>query len=238
MEEKLPTASSKNNFPDCTISFLKKLSKNNNREWFETHREEYNKNFFEPAQEFVINMGAKLFELSPFITAIPKIDKSIFRIYRDVRFSKDKSPFKTNLGVYFWEGSKKMDSPGFYFHVDPKEFFIGAGIYMFPTDMLKKYRNLVANTPAGDELNNILKKILKNKKYSLGGKKYKKIPKGFSPDSKNVELLLHESVYTYYSSNNLEEIKNKNLVNFVYKIYKDMSALHFWMVKYLSVKSI
>ena len=84
----MPKASSENNFPGCTISFLRKLSKNNNREWFEANREEYNKNFFEPAQDFVVNMGAKLFELSPFITAIPKIDKSIFRIHRDVRFSK------------------------------------------------------------------------------------------------------------------------------------------------------
>ncbi len=131
-----------------------------------------------------------------------------------------------------------MDSPGFYFHVEPKEFFIGAGIYMFPPDMLKKYRNLVANTQAGDELNKKIKTILKNKKYSLGGKKYKKIPKGFNPDSKNAELLLHESVYTFYKSNNLDELKNKNLLNFVYKVFKDMSPLHFWMVKYLSVKSI
>ena len=227
-----------NDFPECTISFLKKLSKNNNRDWFEVHRDDYNKNFFEPAQEFVVNMGAKLFELSPFITAVPKIDKSIFRIHRDVRFSKDKSPYKTNLGVYFWEGGKKMESSGFYFHIDPKEFFIGAGIYMFPPDMLKKYRDLIANSPAGDELSKILKSILRNKKYSLGGKKFKKIPKGFNPDSKQADLLLHESVYTFYSSNNLEEIKNKNLVNFVYKVFKDMSPLHFWMVKNLSVKSI
>ena len=217
---------------------MKKLSKNNNREWFEANREQYINNFFEPAQDFVVNMGAKLFELSPFITAIPKIDKSIFRIHRDVRFSKDKSPYKTNLGVYFWEGGKKMESPGFYFHIDPKEFFIGAGIYTFSPDMLKKYRNLIANTSAGDELEKILKSILKNKKYSLGGKKYKKIPKGFNSDSKHADLLLHESVYTFYQSSNLEEIKNKNLVNFVYKVYKDMAQLHFWMVKYLSVKSI
>jgi uncharacterized protein (TIGR02453 family) len=113
----------KNNFPHCAADFLSKLSKNNNREWFESHRDEYGAMFLEPAQEFVVEMGEKLQTIRPNIIALPKIDKSIFRLHRDVRFSKDKLPYKTNLGIIFWEGDdKKLESSGFYFHIEPKYF--------------------------------------------------------------------------------------------------------------------
>lgn len=91
-------------FPQSTINFLTKLSKNNSKVWFDTNREKFNEEFLSPALQFVIEMGGRLSTLSPNINAIPKIDKSIFRLHRDIRFSKDKSPFKTNMGLYFWEG--------------------------------------------------------------------------------------------------------------------------------------
>ena len=95
------------NFPNNTLSYLKKLSKNNDREWFEKNRELFNSSFLEPAVQFVAEMEEKLSSVRPSIIAIPKTDKSIFRIHRDVRFSKDKQPYKTNMGLYFWEGKKK-----------------------------------------------------------------------------------------------------------------------------------
>ncbi len=86
-------------FPKRTIGFLNKLSKNNNRTWFEANRNIYNSDFLEPLIYFVEEMGEKLLNLDSEITAIPKIDKSIFRLHRDVRFSKNKEPYKnkTNL---------------------------------------------------------------------------------------------------------------------------------------------
>ena len=89
-------------FPKNTVAFLKKLSKNNNREWFSANRNLYDKDFLDHAIQFVVEMGEKLQKISPHIHAIPKIDKSIFRIYRDVRFSKNREPYKTNMGLYFY----------------------------------------------------------------------------------------------------------------------------------------
>ena len=126
-------------FPQSTIKFLTALSKNNTKEWFEKNRVRYDLELLQPAVQFVIDLGEKLSEFSPNIYAIPKIDKSIFRLYRDVRFSKNKAPFKTNLGLYFWEGrGKKMECSGLYFHIEPTLFFLGAGMYMFTKDQLKK----------------------------------------------------------------------------------------------------
>jgi len=78
-------------------------------------------------------MGEKLRPLCPGINAIPKVNKSLFRINRDTRFAKDKSPYKTNLGILFWEGQgKRMESSGFYFHLEENLLMIGCGMYKFP----------------------------------------------------------------------------------------------------------
>ena len=111
-------------FPQSTIKFLTALSKNNNKEWFEKNRERYDFELLHPAMQFVIDLGEKLSELSPNIYAIPKIDKSIFRLYRDVRFSKNKAPFKTNLGLYFWEGTRKENGMfGIFIFISNQNYF-------------------------------------------------------------------------------------------------------------------
>ena len=91
-----------------------------------------------------------------------KIDKSIFRLHRDVRFSKNKEQYKTNLGILFWVGEgKKMESCGLYFHIDSKKFFIATGMYMFTKDQIKMYRELISIEDNGKELNKIIKQIEK-----------------------------------------------------------------------------
>ena len=221
-------------FPQSTIRFLAALSKNNNKEWFEKNRARYDFEVLQPAMQFVLDLGEKLSELSPNINAIPKIDKSIFRLYRDVRFSKNKAPFKTNLGLYFWEGrGKKMECSGLYFHIEPKEFFLGSGMYMFTKDQLKKYRELVSDPVKGKQLNEIIFKILKNKKFKLGGKTYKKTPRGYDPDYKYNDLLLHNGVYISYESKNFDELTKKDPVIFAYKTFKEMYLLHKWFVENL-----
>ena len=221
-------------FPQSTIKFLTALSKNNNKEWFEKNRIRYEIELLQPAVQFVIDLGEKLSELSSNINAIPKVDKSIFRLYRDVRFSKNKAPFKTNLGLFFWEGlGKKMECSGLYFHIEPKLFFLGSGMYQFTTDQLKKYRELVSDPLKGKELNDLVKKLLKNKKYQLGGKTYKKTPRGFDPDYKYNELLLHSGFYVYYESKNFSELTKKDPVSFSYKTFKEMYSVHKWFVENL-----
>jgi uncharacterized protein (TIGR02453 family) len=218
-------------FPQSPIKFLTALSKNNKKDWFEKNRVRYDFELLQPAILFVIDLGEELAKLSPNIIAIPKVDKSIFRLHRDVRFSKDKSPYKTNLGLYFWEGKgKKMECSGLYFHIEPKLFFLGAGMYMFTSDQLKKYREAISNPAKGKELSEISKKLLKNKKFQLGGKTYKKIPRGFDVDYAYNDLLLHSGFYIYYENKDFSELTKKDPVIFSYKIFKEMYPLHKWFV--------
>ena len=218
-------------FPQSTIKFLTALSKNNNKEWFEKNRVRYDFELLQPAVQFVIDLGERLTELSTNIYAIPKIDKSIFRLHRDVRFSKNKAPFKTNLGLYFWEGKrKKMECSGYYFHIEPTLFFLGSGMYMFTKDQLKKYREIVSDPVKGKELNEIISKLLKKKKYQLGGKTYKKTPRGFDPDYVYNDLLLHSGFYVYYESKNFDELTKKDPIEFSFKIFKELSQIHNWLL--------
>lgn len=218
-------------FLEVTLRFLSHLSKNNNREWFEANRDRFNSEFLEPAIQLVFDLGEKLIEISPDLHYIPKVDKSIFRLHRDVRFSKDKSPYKTNLGILLWEGpGKKLECSGYYFHLEPGNFFLGTGMYMFSNEQLKKYRNLVADYQTGKELSAIIKNILKNKDFKLGGQTFKRMPKSFDPDYKYADLLLHNGIYTYYETNNLSDLKDKNLIDFCFRKFKKQHQLHQWLV--------
>jgi uncharacterized protein (TIGR02453 family) len=219
-------------FPQSTIKFLTALAKNNNKDWFEKNRVRFDFEFLQPAVQFVIDLGERLTELSPNIIAIPKIDKSIFRLHRDVRFSKNKQPFKTNMGLYFWEGhGKKMECSGLYFHIEPKLFFLGAGMYQFTKDQLIKYREVVSNPAKGKELSELVKKLLKNKNFHLGGKTYKKPPRGYDPDYLYNELLLHSGFYIYYESTDFSELTKKDVVSYSFKIFKEIYPVHKWFVE-------
>ena len=192
----------------------------------------YNSEFLEPAVNFVVAMGEKLRSISPEIHAVPKIDKSIFRIHRDVRFSKNKEPYKTNMGLYFWEGTgKKMEGSGYYFHLEPKKFGVGGGMYVFSKEHLKKFRDTVSDPIKGKELDLIVKKITKKGVYSVNGKNYKKTPRGYDPDSKYSDYLLHDGIYAWYDGKNLSELSGENSIKLVYNMFRDMSPLHNWLVK-------
>jgi len=220
-------------FPKKTIAYLKKLSKNNSREWFEANRDKYNSDFLEPCFQFVVEMGDKLQDIDPDIVAIPKIDKSIFRLHRDVRFSKDKTPYKTNAGLYFWNGKmKKMDASGFYFHLEPQLFGVGLGIYMFPPHLLKKYRDVVSGSANSKELHQIVR-TLEKKGYAIGGKKFKKTPKGYDSNILYPGYLLYEGIYAWYESDDFKKIEGGKSVNYIFKVFKDMLPLHKWLVKRL-----
>ena len=121
-----------------TQAFLKNLAKNNNREWFDEHRKEYDvaKKDYE---QYVEKMLEELCKEEESFKG-QKAKDCIFRIFRDVRFSKDKSPYKANFGAVFSKGGKKHMGAGYYVHIEPRKNFIGGGIWQPEGDMLKKIR--------------------------------------------------------------------------------------------------
>lgn len=220
-------------FPGMPLKFLAKLKKNNNKEWFAEHREEYEFEFLLPAQNFVVELGEKLQKIFPELIAIPRIDKSIFRLHRDVRFSGDKSPFKTNLGVFLWEGpAKKMEASGFYVHIEPGYIMIAAGLYMFTKENLTVFREAVDSPEGGKSLDRLVTKILSKGDYQLGGQTYKRVPKGFPPEHPYARYLLHGGMHVYYETKDIKNIPG-DFASFCFGHLKNLSPLHSWMQEYI-----
>lgn len=126
------------------FGFLKRLKRNNDRDWFLAHKEEYENVVRGPAIRFVTDFGAPLYEITPYLVADPRPTRgSLFRIYRDTRFSADKRPYKTNLAMRFSHRGKDVHSPGFYLHLEPGSSFAACGLWHPEPPTLLKVRNAI-----------------------------------------------------------------------------------------------
>ncbi len=209
-----------------TLEFLKNLSRNNNREWFNA-----NKPLYEKGKKNILDVTMYL------ISEIGKFDKSVefvnpedclFRIYKDVRFSKDKNPYKTNFGSFIIKGGRKNPGAGYYIHIEPGKSFLVGGIYMPSAPHLFSIRSAIAKKPE------VLMKILNNAelKKSFGGlsdETLKTAPKGFPKDHPAIELLRFKH---YYLMKNIsdKEILNDSFLKQAVKDYKIVTPF----VKYIN----
>jgi len=174
-----------------TLEFLKRLDKNNNREWFNAHKDQ----FITAKENIAALTGYLISQIAKFDPAISGTlpEDCVFRIYRDIRFSKNKNPYKNNLGAYIAPGGRKSMSPGYYFHVQPGQCFIAAGLHMPDSSALLKVRKAIAGKT--DEFVKILKaKTFKERFGELHGDKLKTMPKGFPADHPAIEFLKMKSM--------------------------------------------
>lgn len=169
-------------FPLELLHFLDELSKHNNREWFQANRPRYEQALLEPALAFIAAMAEPLEKISPHFCAVPKRSGgSLMRIYRDVRFGKDKRPYKTNVGIQFRHGAgRDVHAPGFYFHIATDETFLGVGIWRPDSNALGKIRQTIDNNPTG------WKSICQNRafhgRFERKGESLKRPPRGYPAD--------------------------------------------------------
>ena len=217
------------------ITFFSNLSKNNTKEWFDANRDEYERYVLDPSRAFVVAMGEKLRTIVPKIQAIPITNKSLFRINRDTRFSKDKSPYKSYMGIYLWEGNrqKRMECPGFYLHYENDEVFIGSGMHEFPKDILAAYRSAVSNTSTAKELNGIIKEVSRHPEITVSGEHYKRIPAGHEWNSDNEHLLKHNGLFASIEPMMPDSFHTPELIDFCFERYESMLPIHWWILENL-----
>jgi uncharacterized protein (TIGR02453 family) len=204
-----------------TLDFLKKLKKNNNREWFNSH-----KNLFENAKQdfeyFIGELIQRIIDFNPTLIGLqPK--ECLFRIYKDVRFSKDKKPYKLNFGASIGIGGRNSGMAGYYFHVQPgNQSFLAGGLYMPSADKLKAIRKKIVKDRAFYEIidNKTFKKYFKD----MWGDKLKTAPQGYPKDHPDIELLKLKH-YLVYSDLTDEQILSKNILDYSAKVYEAMSPL-------------
>ena len=223
-----------NGFSKGLVQFFKKLEKNNTKQWFDQHRNEYEESVLFPSREFVAAMGKRLRKIAPEVNAIPKVNQSLFRINRDTRFSKDKSPYKTCMGIWFWEGSRKrMECSGFYFHQEGDRLLIGAGIKAFPKHLLETYRQAVVDKKLGRELAAAVKKVTAAG-YAVGGSHYKRIPRGYDENHPNAEFLLFNGLHASLDEKIPKQFFTDAIVDYVFAHHKNMAPVHYWLKKALT----
>ena len=170
-------------FDRDAIQFLHELTVEMNREWFEANKDRYKQRWQEPMAALLDDVRARLAKVyAPIKLGAPKL----FRIYRDTRFSKDKSPYKTHVAGSIPLGE---NSAAIYVHLGTDEEFVGAGTYFFEDAKLPRWRKLVATDKTGKEIAGIVGKLRKTGFQAGGHDDYKKVPKGFAPDHPRAEYL-------------------------------------------------
>jgi uncharacterized protein (TIGR02453 family) len=164
------------------FSFLADLRANNNREWFAANKHRYEEDLLEPALAFVDAFAPRLERISPHFRADARPSGgSLFRIYRDTRFSKDKSPYKTNVGIHFrHEQAKDATAPSYYLHIGPGEVFAGAGVWHPPTEAATRIREAIVAAPA--QWRRATRGGAFAKRFTLGGDELKRVPRWADPE--------------------------------------------------------
>jgi len=219
-------------FSKETLPFLAAIRKNNNKEWFTLHKKQYETLILEPSRAFVEEFGEHLQALEPTINFSPKINKSLFRIYRDSRRPNAIAmPIKERIGIIFWQGSgKRMQSSSFYLHFSPGELYVAAGVRWFEKPMLDAFRETIKDDAKRAELWNILTDIkAMGKGYTHLEKGYKRYPKGFHVEMEHADLALYKGMATYKVLNPHLIEDGEKLIDTLYEIYEDMLPLQQFM---------
>jgi uncharacterized protein (TIGR02453 family) len=216
------------------LKFLSELKTNNNRDWFILNKNR----FIEIQNELVILTGALLSEIEKFDPNIKGTSPKdcIFRIYKDVRFAHDKSPYKTNLGIFIKNGGKRVTGSGYYLHIEPGLSFLGGGCHEPDPKSLQKIREAIASKPE------TLNKIIRNKTFvnefgtEFYGEKLKSAPRGFAKDHPEIELLKNKS-FTVIKKLKDSELTSNSFLHACIKSYKIISPLNQYLDQILSRKT-
>lgn len=204
------------------LQFLNELKKNNNKEWFNENRKAYDASK-EQMLFFTEIMIQELRKMDQDIPALSAKD-CLFRIFRDVRFSNDKSPYKTNMGSFIAPGGRKSDLAGYYVHFEPGASFIGGGVWCPAADVLRAIRTEIYEHPDG------FKEVLHDddfKEYftEIMGEKLKTAPKGFDKEFEAIDLLRYKSYAFGYSLTD-EQVLSGDLVELAVSVFRQLSHMN------------
>lgn len=216
-------------FGPKTLKFLADLGRNNEKSWFEAHRSEYEQLYLEPAKAFVEAVGPKIAKFAPAVVWEPRVNGSIFRVNRDIRFSKDKTPYKNHIDVWFWEGDRKTALSGFYLRIRDKTIHLGAGSHGFSKDALARYRRCMHDEQAVRALGSLIKR-LGRAGYSVEGKTYKQAPRGFDGIGVATELVLYGGLSAGVERKSPPELGRAEFVTYCAREWKKLAPLHRWLM--------
>lgn len=190
--------------------FLQELRENNNRQWFQANKARYESAVRQPVLRFIADFAPHLHRISLYFVADPSpTGGSLFRIYRDVRFSKDKSPYKTHVGVSFWhiEGGKMVHVPGFYLHLEPDGCFAAAGVWHPDATTLKAIRTAIVERPQAW-------RAIRRQGLQIEGERLTRPPKDYDPQHPLIEDLKWKDYVTSMAFSDAEVCRSRFLSDY------------------------
>jgi uncharacterized protein (TIGR02453 family) len=175
-------------FPREGLSFLDQLARHNERDWFEAHRSVWDEQIVPAMLSWCGELCEALRDVMPRLAFVPRVGGSLYRLNRDIRFSRDKSPYKTHAAALLWEGGDKHDSPGVYLHVSPGELILGGGIWIFEDARLDRYRKLLQDVASAERLRKALAHARKAKLDVEAHEVLKRPPRPFTDEHPSADL--------------------------------------------------
>ena len=218
-------------FSDDTFRFLAELTANNEKAWFESNRSRYEQHYLAPALAFIEALGPRLAaELPGNVHYEPRVNGSLFRINRDVRFSRDKTPYKNHIDMWFWQGERKgWESPGYYMRLLPDELILGAGMHSFTKEAIEAFRQAVVDETRGRALEETVDVVTSAGPYTLGGESRKTVPRGYDADHPRARFLLCEGLNANFETAIPAEAGDPGFVDYCFRHFKAMSPINQWL---------
>ena len=214
-------------FPKEGITFLKNLERNNNRDWFQKNKQVFKRALEEPGGSFLEEMSEEIASLTG-----ESMGGKLFRVYRDVRFSKDKTPYNAHIRMSFVSqgcGANVCgEKPMFCFSIEPEILTLGVGNFEFSKDKLPSYQDAVANDESGTSLETILAEMM-GKSFRIESPEYKRVPKGFDPDHPRGPHLRRKGLTVWHDSPIPKELSEHRAVNRCIEKYREMLPVYQWL---------
>ena len=217
-------------FSKDTPKFLRGLSKNNNKKWFDAHRDDYEAHYLEPAKVLVSALGERVARIAPNVSAEPRVNGSIFRVNRDIRFTTDKTPYKDHIDIWLWEGpDRKTATSGFYLRIRANGIEIGAGAHHFDKPLLDAYRKRLRNPRTAAALERAVAKV-ERAGFPVQGEHYKRLPRGVEAGSPAQERLLrHNALWCGGSEKLPTEFYSHAFVGYCVGTWKKLLPVQRWL---------
>ena len=211
-----------------TQEFLAGVDANNDKRWFDAHRTEYERHYVEPALAFIREISPQLRMVAPRVTAAPKINGSLLRINQDVRFSKDKRPYKERIDLWFWEGERRTwERPGLFIRLTANSLILGSGMRRFVGPQIDSYRESVVGS-AGDGLTTLLRRLT-IAGYEVGGATRKRVPPGYAADHRSAPLLLHSGLSAFLAEPIPSVCGSRKFVDHCTRHFAMLAPLNDWI---------
>lgn len=210
-----------------SVNFLSELRENNNRLWFQQNRERAEEVLLAPARALVAAVGDLLRKKRPDIIADPRTDRSIYRLNRDTRFSRDKTPYKTHLALWWWEGLEgRLECPGFYLHLTPDSLGLSVGCYRFSERGLGNWRRVLSDAKKASSFMRLARSV-EEAGFGFSPPEMKRTPAGYSPDHPAAAWLKHKGLYTWNEEfPQPQEIFGPSAAEYIFSRFEPLIKFH------------